>query len=245
MKPAICLEGVSKKYDQIVALRDASFTVSKGEVFGIVGPSGAGKSTILRIVDLLEAPTEGKLLIDGQYVVANSVRAEAVRRKIGMVLQKPVVLNRSVANNLGYSLMIRGWNEDRIAEVVDAELRRLGLNGRRKTNARNLSGGEMQRLCFARAAIHDPSILLLDEFAANLDPTNVALLENQVQEFIRKDPNRTVVIVTHNMFQAKRMCTRIALIWDGEIVEIADRKKFFESPDDARTAAFVGGESIY
>ncbi|OGS57244.1 MAG: hypothetical protein A3K60_06135 [Euryarchaeota archaeon RBG_19FT_COMBO_56_21] len=245
MKTAIALEDVSKKYNGVVALKGASFAVSKGEVFGIVGPSGAGKSTILRIMDLLEAPTKGRLLIDGQYVAQTDARAETVRRNIGMVLQKPVVLNRSVANNLGYSLMIRGWDEHRIAEVVDAELKRLGLHGRRRTNARNLSGGEMQRLCFARATVHAPSMLLLDEFAANLDPANVSLLENQVQEYMREDGNRTVVIVTHNMFQAKRMCTRIALIWDGEIVEIADRKKFFENPEDARTAAFVSGESVY
>jgi len=103
----------------------------------------------------------------------------------------------------------------------------------------------MQRLCFARATIHAPSILLLDEFAANLDPANVALLENRVQQYIREDSERTVVIVTHNMFQARRMCTRVTLLWDGEIVETADKKKFFEDPHDPRTASFVSGESIY
>lgn len=245
MKTAIALEGVSKRYNSVIAVKHASLTVSKGEVFGIVGPSGAGKSTLLRIIDLLESPTEGRLQIDGQYVVPTSTRAETVRRNMGMVLQRPVVLNRSVANNLGYSLMIRGWDEARIGEVVDAELKRLGLHERRRTNARNLSGGEMQRLCFARATVHSPSILLLDEFAANLDPTNVALLENQVQQYVKEDPDRTVVIVTHNMFQAKRMCTRVALLWDGEIIEVADRRKFFEDPEDPRTAAFVSGESVY
>lgn len=245
MTHAIELKEVSKRYDEITALKQASFSVSKGEIFGIVGPSGAGKSTLLRLIDLLEPPSAGRLLIDGEFVDARSAHAPSVRRKMGMVLQKPVVLNRSVANNLRYALLIRSLDEERADAIVDSDLKRLGLHDRRKTNARNLSGGEMQRLCFARATIHRPSILLLDEFAANLDPRNVALLEREVQEYVSADPNRTVVIVTHNMFQAKRMCTRIALMWNGEVVEIADRNKFFENPDDSRTAAFISGESIY
>lgn len=162
-----------------------------------------------------------------------------------MVLQKPVVLNRSVAHNLSYPLEIRGWDEGRILKIVEDQLRRLGLHERRGINARNLSGGEMQRLCFARAAIYGPSTLLLDEFAANLDPANVVLLEEQVRQYVQGAPGRTVVIVTHNMFQAKRMCTRVALMWDGEIVEVADTQKFFESPADPRTSSFVRGESVY
>jgi len=245
MNPAVVLKNVSKKYGQVTALRSASFEVSKGEVLGIVGPSGAGKSTLLRLVDLLEMPTDGSLLLDGEAVNAFSPRANAVRSTIGMVLQKPVVLNRSVAHNLAYPLMIRGWDENRITKVVAEELKRLGLHARSGTNARNLSGGETQRLCFARAAIHGPSILLLDEFAANLDPANVALLEEQVRQYMRGASDRTVIIVTHNMFQAKRMCTRVALMWDGEMIELADTKKFFESPEDPRTAGFVSGESVY
>lgn len=245
MNSAIALEDVTKRYNGVTAVKHASFEVPKGEVFGILGPSGAGKSTILRMIDLLELPSEGRLKLDSRYIDASSPGAESTRRSIGMVLQKPVVLNRSVENNLGYALLIRGWDEDRISQVVDTELKKLGLFERRKTNARNLSGGEMQRLCFARATIHAPSILLLDEFAANLDPANVALLENQVQQYIKEDSERTVVIVTHNMFQARRMCTRVTLLWDGEIVETADKKKFFEDPQDPRTAAFVSGESVY
>ncbi len=245
MSHAVVLEGVSKTYGKVTALKPTSFSVSKGEVFGIVGPSGAGKTTILRMVDLLESPTSGSIAINGQKMTSSGIRAETVRRNIGMVLQKPVVLNRSVANNLGYSLMIRGWDEERVSKVVDAELKRLGLHERRRANARTLSGGEMQRICFARATIPNPSILLLDEFAANLDPANVALLEKQVSEYIQKDSNRTVIIVTHNMFQARRMCSRVALLWNGEVVEIAEKKKFFEDPVDPRTAAFVKGESVY
>jgi tungstate transport system ATP-binding protein len=93
--------------------------------------------------------------------------------------------------------------------------------------------------------IHSPDILLLDEFAANLDPANVALLEERVRQYAAEDSGRSIVLVTHNLFQAKRMCDRIALMWGGEIVEVALKKKFFENPDDERTAAFVKGELVY
>ncbi len=245
MTDAVCLKGVSKKYNDVDALRNVSVEVAEGEVFGIVGPSGAGKSTMLRIMDLIEPPTTGDLYIRGDKMSFAGRKADVARRAIGMVLQKPVVLNRSVANNLAYSLMIRGWDEDDIAEKVDAELKRLGLHERRKKNARTLSGGEMQRLCFARATIHNPGILLLDEFAANLDPTNVVRLERQVTEYMAQDKTRTAIVVTHNMFQAKRMCDRIALMWDGDIVEVACRNDFFDRPKDERTVAFVNGEAVY
>ncbi|MCU0859952.1 MAG: ATP-binding cassette domain-containing protein [Thermoplasmata archaeon] len=245
MTEAVALKGVSKHYKDVVALKDVSLSTAEGEVLGIVGPSGAGKSTMLRIMDLIEPPTKGDLFIGGTRMTFAGRKADQARRALGMVLQKPVVLNRSVANNLAYALMIRGWDEEKAAKRVDEELRRLGLLGRRKKNARTLSGGEMQRLCFARATIHEPRVLLLDEFAANLDPTNVALLEQQVRDYMAQDRARTVVMVTHNMFQAKRMCDRVVLMWGGEVVEAADRKEFFENPKDPRTAAFVNGESVY
>ncbi len=245
MTESISLKGVSKMYRDIAALKDVSLSVDEGEVFGIVGPSGAGKSTMLRIMDLIEPPTKGELLVGGERMPFAGRKADLARRRIGMVLQKPVVLNRSVANNLAYALTIRGWEEEEVAERVDSELKRLGLLGRGKKNARTLSGGEMQRLCFARATIHAPKILLLDEFAANLDPANVALLESEVKGYMDKDRSRTAVVVTHNMFQAKRMCDRVALVWGGEVVEVADRTDFFENPADPRTSAFVKGEAVY
>jgi tungstate transport system ATP-binding protein len=164
---------------------------------------------------------------------------------MGMVLQKPVALNRSVWNNLAYALRIRGVAEEEIVQKVTLELKGLGLSDRNQKNARTLSGGEMQRLCFARATIYGPEILLLDEFAANLDPPNVALLEAQLRSFMEESEDRCVIMVTHNLFQAKRLCDKVALMWDGEIVELADRDKFFENADDPRTAGFVSGELVY
>jgi len=245
MTVKISLEGVSRRYKDVDAVRDVSLSVNEGEVFGVLGPSGAGKSTLLRLMDLLESPDRGSVSVNGKQMDASSIGAYETRKTFGMVLQRPMVLNRSVWNNLCYPLRLRGWEEDRIEEKVGSELHKLGLHDRRGKNARTLSGGETQRLCFSRATIHNPQILLLDEFAANLDPANVVLLEGQVAGFIEEDASRTVVIVTHNMFQAKRMCDRIALMWNGEIIETADKDKFFSSPDDPRTSAFVKGELVY
>jgi tungstate transport system ATP-binding protein len=245
MTDAISLRDVTKRYGDVAAVKQASLSVRKGEVFGLLGPSGSGKSTLLRIIDLLEAPDSGEVEINGKSVHTDSKEAFQNRRRIGLVLQKPVVLNRSVENNLAYALAIRGWSENETQKRVDRELKRLGLEGRREKNARTLSGGETQRLCFARSTVFDPDMLLLDEFTANLDPANVALLEGMVRSYASENETRAVIVVTHNLFQAKRMCHRIALMWDGRIVEVADRKKFFEDPEDERTAAFVSGELVY
>lgn len=245
MTSLVVLEKVTKRYGDVTAVRRVDLEVREGEVFGIVGPSGAGKSTLLRLVDLLEPADEGKVSVLDTNTDPASTQASAVRRQIGMVQQKPVVLNRSVANNLAYGLMIRGWEEDRIKSAVDRELGKLGLEERRGKNARTLSGGEMQRVSFSRSTIYSPRLLLLDEFAANLDPANVALLEGMVKGFMEEDRSRAVILVTHNLFQAKRTCDRLALMWNGEIVETADANRFFESPEDQRTAGFVRGELVY
>lgn len=245
MTAAIELKCVTKRFKDVTAVNNVSVDIEQGEIFGILGPSGSGKSTLLRIMDLLEIPDKGSVLIDGKKASVGSAMAVRMRRSMGMVLQKPVVLNRSVVNNLAYSLFIRGWDEKKVYDRVDQELKRYGLLERKNKNARTLSGGEMQRLSFARSTVYEPKILLLDEFAANLDPRNVALLEEQIRQYSSEDSSRTVVIVTHNVFQARRLCTRIALMWDGEAVEVSDKKKFFDSPKDPRSSAFVKGEIVY
>lgn len=245
MTTAMELKSVSKSYGDVTAVKRVTLQSDSGEVLGIVGPSGSGKTTLLRLIDLLEAPDDGEVVIRGKKASALSKDAHLVRSKMGMVLQKPVVLNRSVANNLAYSLRIRGWKEEAVAKKVAAELKKLGLQERGGKNARTLSGGEMQRLSFSRATIHGPNLLLLDEFAANLDPRNVTLVEEMVRNYLSENKERAVVLVTHNIFQARRMCDRIALMWGGEIVEVAEKDKFFENPDDPRTSAFVKGEIVY
>ena len=245
MTVAVELLSVSKTYDKVAAVRNVNLVAETGQVLGILGPSGAGKSTLLRLIDLLESPDKGDVILRGRKISAGARGAHTIRKRIGMVLQKPVALNRSVSNNIAFSMNIRGWDEKDVARVVSQELKKLGLESLAKKNARTLSGGEMQRLSFSRATVYSPELLLLDEFAANLDPRNVALLEDMVRAYLAGGQERAVVLVTHNIFQAKRLCHRIALMWDGEIIEVADNKKFFESPDDERTAAFVNGDVVY
>ena len=245
MTAPVSLEKVTKRYGDVTALHDACLEIREGEVFGIVGPSGAGKSTLLRVVDILERPDHGEVSVLGRSASPNSKLADEIRLQIGMVHQKPVSLNRSVANNLAYPLMIRGWDEGRIKDAVDRELKKLGLEDRRAKNARTLSGGEMQRISFSRTTIFSPKLLLLDEFAANLDPGNVSLLEGMVKGYMNENSSRATIIVTHNLFQAKRMCDRIALMWNGEVVEVADKDMFFDHPEDERTAKFITGDLVY
>jgi tungstate transport system ATP-binding protein len=236
---------ITREYGEVMAVQGVSLEARSGEILGIVGPSGAGKSTVLRIMDLLERPSSGFVRMMGRAVVADSKEADEVRLGIGMVLQKPVVLNRSVKHNLSYGLELRGVDPGLIEKKVDSELHRIGLAERITKNARTLSGGEMQRLSFTRATIYDPKLLLLDEFSANLDPKNVGIIEADVRRYLDADRSRAVVMVTHNMFQARRLCDRLALLWNGYLIETADKKSFFEAPQDERTAAFVRGDLVY
>ncbi|MGD8586841.1 MAG: ATP-binding cassette domain-containing protein, partial [Chloroflexota bacterium] len=152
------------------------------------------------------------------------------------------LLSRSVAANVQYGLQIRGNrnSHERVAEALD----QVGLEHLAKARARTLSGGEAQRVALARALVIEPDVLLLDEPTANLDPFNVKLIEEIIREHNQRQ-GATVVLVTHNVFQAKRLAQRVALLLEGRIVEIGDVDSFFQSPADPRTAAFVGGEMIY
>lgn len=165
----------------------------------------------------------------------------AMRRQLTMVFQRPLLLNRNVTANIEYGLRLRGLKaKERVAQVLE----QLGLTDLARANARNLSGGEAQRVSLARAMVLETPILLLDEPTANLDPYNVSLIENAIRS-INQQRAATVVIVTHNVFQARRLAHRTALLLDGHLVETLPTEAFFNAPDDARTAAFVRGDMVY
>jgi tungstate transport system ATP-binding protein len=165
-----------------------------------------------------------------------------LRRRVTTVFQRPILLNRSVQANVGYGLKLR--SEEDVSEKVHQALDEVGLEGLARQRARTLSGGEAQRVALARAIVLEPDVLLLDEPTANLDPYNVGLIEEIVRERNREQ-GTTLVLVTHNVFQAKRLADRVALMLEGDIVEVADVETFFEDPDDPRTAAFVRGDMVY
>ncbi len=233
------LSDVRQIYAGRVVLDIDQLNISSGEIFAVVGPSGAGKSTLLRLLNFLEAPAAGTMLFDGQLVLPNPPLA--LLRRVTTVFQRPILLNRSVRDNVAYGLRLRGLS---LNGRVDETLDRVRLTAFADVSAHKLSGGELQRAALARALVLDPEVLLLDEPTANLDPYNVGLIESIVRAQNR-ERDATVVLVTHNVFQARRLASRVALLLEGKIVEIGPVEPFFESPCDPRTAAFVRGEMVY
>ncbi|MGH2541248.1 MAG: ATP-binding cassette domain-containing protein, partial [Ardenticatenaceae bacterium] len=184
------LAGVVKRYDGRIVLQVAHLTIGAGRTLAVIGPNGAGKSTLLRLLNFLEVPDEGRLCFEGQPVAAPP---RAVRRAVTTVFQRPLLLNTSVWDNVAYGLWLRGRVERR--QVTEA-LERVGVDHLARARAATLSGGEAQRVALARALVLEPRVLLLDEPTANLDPANVAIIEDILQA-LRGSPT-TIVIVSHN-----------------------------------------------
>ena len=236
------LRNVTKTYNGRTVLRIPKLEVLCGEVFAIVGPSGAGKSTLLRLLNFLEPPSTGTIHFRDAAFDAKQPMPLALRRRVTTVFQRPMLLSRSVAENVAYGLSLRGRRDGR--ELVQDTLEKVGLGSFASQPARTLSGGEAQRVALARAMVLELDALLLDEPTANLDPYNVGLIEDIVKR-LNEESKTTIVLVTHNVFQAHRLADRVALILEGELVEVADVATFFESPRDPRTAAFVRGDMVY
>ena len=236
------LEEVTKKYGARRVLDGISLDVQSGEVLAIVGPSGSGKSTLLRLLNFLEPPTAGRIHFQESEFSATRDVPLAVSRRVTTVAQRPILLDRTVEANVRYPLSLRHRRDS--AGACAAALAQVGLAELAGQRARTLSGGEAQRVALARAMVIQPDVRLLDEPTANLDPYNVGMIEGTVQA-LNREHGTTIVLVTHNVFQARRLANRVALLLDGKLVEMAEVKAFFESPEDPRTGAFVRGEMVY
>ena len=236
------LRGVTKEYNGRRVLQVDNLDISQGEILALVGPSGAGKSTLLRLLNFLEPPTGGTIrFLEAEFSTSRPMPMK-LQRRVTTVFQRPLLLNRSVWANVRYGLRLRGQRNS--AHQVETALEQVGLRDMDRQGARTLSGGEAQRVALARAMVLQPGVLLLDEPTANLDPYNVGLIEDTVRA-LNNERGTTLVLVTHNIFQAKRLAHRVALLLEGRIVEIANVETFFGSPRDPRTAAFVRGEMVY
>jgi tungstate transport system ATP-binding protein len=236
------LQNISKEYEGRRVLQVDHLKIERGEVFALVGPSGAGKSTLLRLLNFLESPTTGRIRFLDVEFSASQPMPLRYRRRVTTVFQRPILLNRSVQANVGYGLGLRGQRD--LDDEIERALEQVSLQHLSRQRARTLSGGEAQRVALARAIVLQPDVLLLDEPTANLDPYNVGLIEEIVTD-LNRQRGTTLVLVTHNVFQAKRFANRVALILESQIVEVAGVEAFFESPQDPRTGAFVRGEMVY
>jgi phosphate transport system ATP-binding protein len=226
------------------ALFDVSLTVPTNRVTALIGPSGCGKSTLLRTLNRMHetvkgARLEGEILLDGEDILNQDVTR--LRRRIGMVFQRPNPFPKSIFDNIAYGLRVNGYKGS-IPEAVEKSLRRAALWDEVKDalhkSAYALSGGQQQRLCIARALAVDPEVLLLDEPCSALDPISTAKIEELL--FAIKD-NCTLVIVTHNMQQAARASDFTAFMLEGKLVEYQGTEKLFTTPADPRTEAYITG----
>jgi len=239
--PILRLEDIEHRYRERVVLRVPELEIVPGEIFAVVGPSGAGKSTLLRLMNFLEKPSQGRVIHHGRAWTPSTLPI-ALRRQMTTVFQQPYLLNASVARNVSYGLRVRGLRNGR--QDTKLALEEVRLAHLAEQPAATLSGGEAQRVSLARALVLNPELLFLDEPTANLDPGNVRLIEEIV---VRANQQRgaTVVLVTHNVWQARRLAHRVALLYEGEIIEIASTSDFFDHPQDPRTRAFLNGDLVY
>jgi tungstate transport system ATP-binding protein len=233
------IEHVTRRVRDKVILQDVSLRVEKGDTMAVMGPSGAGKSSLLRIIDMLDRPDKGTVRIDGKDV-ADSDRLE-LQRSMAMVFQKPIPFSMSVYDNVAYGMRLRRLPKPEIDAAVRDSLRRLDMEGKEWQYARSLSGGEAQRLAFARAYVLKPRLLLLDEPTANLDPTNARIMERAIHD-VNERFGTTIIIVTHSMFQARRLAKSAVFMMDGEVIETGPTGRLLEHPSDLRTEKFVHGD---
>ncbi len=236
------IRGLKKEYKGFKLYID-ELSLYKGEIFCLLGPSGAGKTTLLRLLNFLEKPDKGEIIYgDQRYTSQNHVPSLEAMRQITTVFQRPALLKDTVWNNIIYPLKIRKERIDK--KEIMGVVEELGLTNLIKQRSETLSGGEAQRVALARALIFKPQVLLLDEPTANLDPGNIKIIEEMVLKYTFQE-KPTVVWITHNHFQAKRVGHRICLMDKGCIVEARDKDTFFRSPKHQKTKEFLSGEMFF
>lgn len=243
---SVTIEHVRKAYGPLEVIHGASIEINEGEFIVLVGPSGCGKSTFLkslnRLLELNEmVRVEGEVRVDGENIYAPGVDVTDVRTRIGMLAQKPFPLPMSIYDNVAYGMKIHGMGSNgKLAGEVERSLRAVGLwnevSDRLKAPATGLSGGQQQRLCLARAIAVEPEILLCDESTASLDPIAAQGIESLLLELRGQ---YTLVIVTHNIAQARRLADYVMFMWLGELVEHGPAAEFFANPKNELTREYL------
>jgi phosphate transport system ATP-binding protein len=242
------LHNVNFYYGQVRALTDINMAFVKNKVTALIGPSGCGKSTLLRLLnrmnDLIDGTrVEGEILFEGKNIYSADIDPVEIRKKIGMVFQKPNPFPKTIYNNITYgpSLMWANSKND-LDDLVEQSLRQAVLWDEVKDilnkSAMTLSGGQQQRLCIARALAMKPDILLMDEPTSALDPISTAKIEELIEELKK---NYTIIIVTHNMQQAARISDETAFFYIGKLIEYNKTEKIFTKPDVKHTEDYITG----
>jgi phosphate transport system ATP-binding protein len=253
--PLMELANVSVFYGDVEAVRDTTMPIEQHRITAIIGPSGCGKSTIVRVLNRMNdlipgARVSGRVTYHGQDIYAPGIDPIQVRRRIGMVFQKPNPFPKSIFDNVAYGLRVNGVKgrlDDRVEQALTDAALWDEVKDKLKTSALALSGGQQQRLCIARAIAVRPEVILMDEPCSALDPISTRRIEDLMRELAR---TYTIVIVTHNMQQAARVSHSTAFftaevderqVRYGRLVEFADTDRIFTNPADARTEAYVTG----
>jgi phosphate transport system ATP-binding protein len=246
--PIVRTEQVHLYYGKAQALKDITMDFPRRQVTALIGPSGCGKSTLLRCLnrmnDLIDdVRTTGRIQFDGQDINDKAVDVIELRRRVGMVFQKPTPFPKSIYENVAYGLRIAGIRQkNALDEVVEKSLRRAALwdeaKDRLHESALGLSGGQHQRLCIARAIAVNPEIILMDEPCSALDPRSTTRIEDLISE-LRGE--YTIIIVTHNMQQAARVSDWAAFLYEGVLIEFGPTAKIFTQPDRKETEDYITG----
>jgi len=252
-EPIFHLDDVTVSYGDKTVLRDVTFDIRQHEITALIGPSGCGKSTLIRCLNRMNdlipsARVEGKVVYHGQDLYGPDVDAVEVRKRIGMVFQKPNPFPKSIYDNIAFGPRVLGMKDD-MDEIVERALRHAAVwdevKDRLKANAFGMSGGQQQRLCIARCLAVEPDVILMDEPCSALDPISTGKIEDLMLDLKQE---YSIVIVTHNMQQAARVSDKTAFFTVtsddriGTLVEFDDTETVFTNPTDARTEAYVTGK---
>ncbi|GGN91960.1 phosphate ABC transporter ATP-binding protein PstB [Saccharibacillus kuerlensis] len=248
MEPIIRTENLDLYYEQFHALKSVNLDIPEKAATAFIGPSGCGKSTLLRTLNRMNdqiagTRIEGLVSLGGADIYDKNMEVESLRKRVGMVFQQPNPFPKSIYENVAYGPRLQGIKKkSELDEIVEESLKQAALwdevKDFQKRSALGLSGGQQQRLCIARALAVKPDVLLMDESTSALDPISTA----KIEELIRQIKNRyTIVMVTHNMHQAARVSDKTVFFLNGEVIEAAETKTLFSTPEDSRTEDYISG----
>jgi len=238
------INNVVKQYGDKEILNIKSLNIKEGKIYAVLGPNGSGKSTLLRILNLLESPSAGEIRFLGQLLSFEKGLMLKQQRQMVMVTQRTVMFSTTVLANVMYGLKWRKLGQVQARERALEALRLVGMEEMAQRHARTLSGGEAQRVALARAIVLKPRVIMLDEPTANVDPNSVVIIEDLIRR-VNRDLGTTVIIVTHNLFQARRISNEIIFLNQGQLIEQGETENIFTSAADSRTRQFMAGEMVY